>query len=67
MNHQDSLATWAQDAADRLMAEFDGGAIDTANYQLCGFIYAAAKLAQQDADLAARIGALMEPPRSPHR
>lgn len=57
-------SVWAQEAARLILAEFeDAAAIDTADYQLCGFILAAAKVAGQDAALAARIGGLMEPQR----
>jgi hypothetical protein len=56
---------WALDAAERILREFgDAPAIDTADYQLCGFILAAAKLATEDPDLARRIGAMMEPERT---
>ncbi|MGZ8395514.1 MAG: hypothetical protein ACXW3X_02460 [Rhodoplanes sp.] len=55
---------WAEDAARRLIERFsDSAAIDTADYQLCGFILAAATVALEDQGVAARIGALMEPMR----
>lgn len=55
---------WAIQAANRLRVEFgDSACIDTANYQLCSFILAAAQVALKDEDVARRIGELMEPPR----
>lgn len=52
---------WARDAAFRILTEFETeDAIDTANYQLCGFILAAAKIASENEDFARRIGCLME-------
>lgn len=57
-------AAWAVEAARDLLSKFSREAsIDTANYRLCGFISAAARLASDDDDVARRIGALMEPPR----
>lgn len=58
-------ADWAKSAAQRLLKDFgSAGAIETANYQLCGFILAAASLAVADPEVAARIGTLMEKDRS---
>lgn len=60
----DDVATLAIEAAERLRVEFaDSAAIETANYQICGFIMAAARVAIEDREVAARIGALMEPRR----
>lgn len=57
-------AQWAQIAASRLISEFsDVAAIETANYHLCSFILAAAKVVSNDPNLALRIGSLMEPER----
>jgi hypothetical protein len=56
---------WARDAAARILTEFESAdAIDTANYQLCGFILAAAKIAAENEDFARRIGDLMEQQRT---
>jgi hypothetical protein len=50
-----------QDAAKRLRDEFANAvAIETANYDMCWFVMAAAKLALEDEDIAARIGKKME-------
>lgn len=50
----------AQQAANQLIGEFESAAaINTANYQLCEFILAAANLAKEDLDLAQKIGARM--------
>jgi hypothetical protein len=55
---------WAREAAAKLLNEFaDAAAIDTANYQLCGFILAAAKAALEDAAVAHKVESLMEPQR----
>lgn len=55
---------WARDAARKILDEFGNTAsIDTANYQLCGFIIEAARLALEDAKVARRIGERMEPER----
>ena len=54
---------WALGAAEQLNEMRDDAAIDTGSYHLCGFIQAAATLALSDPELAARIGALMEPER----
>lgn len=55
---------WARQAAERLLIEFENAAaIDTANYQLCGFILAAATVAIEDDAVAQKIGDLMEPER----
>lgn len=57
-------AQWAQMAASRLISEFsDVAAIETANYHLCSFILAAAKIVYDDADFALTVGSLMEPER----
>lgn len=55
---------WAITAAEQLRAEFgDTSSIDTADYQLCTFIMAAAELALRDENVARRIAELMEPQR----
>lgn len=54
---------WAQDAAGQLLEMRDDAAIDTACYQKCGFVLAAAQIAISDPEVAERIGALMEPER----
>jgi len=55
---------WAIKAARRLKDEFEfASSIDTANYQLCGFIMAAAELALEDDEVARRIAEKMEPER----
>lgn len=61
----DAAVKWAEDAASKIIAEFAKSvAIDTAHYQLCGFMLAAAAVAQRDPEFARQIGELMEPPRS---
>jgi hypothetical protein len=60
----DPRTSWAQKAARQIEQEYrDTAAIETANYMECGFILAAAQVAQQKPDVARQIGALMEPPR----
>jgi hypothetical protein len=57
-------AAWSQGAARIILDKFeDAAAIDTANYRLCGFIIAAAKIALEDEDIAVRIAESMEPER----
>jgi hypothetical protein len=56
---------WAQTAARKIIEKYaDVAAIETANYQECGFIMAAAKLALSDDAIASRIARLMEPHRA---
>jgi len=55
---------WAVDAAEKIVAEFaKAAAIETADYQLGGFIIAAAQVAQREPEFARMIGELMEEPR----
>lgn len=55
---------WAQGAAARWVTEFiDDASIDTADYQLCSFVFAAAAVALTDPDVARRVGEIMESPR----
>lgn len=64
MSDQHADGEWARGAAQRLVDEFsDAVAIETAHYRLGGFILAAAALALEDASVAKRIAAKMEPPR----
>jgi hypothetical protein len=57
-------AEWARMAAvesvDHIAREH---CLSTASYTICGLMEAAAKLVMEDDAFAARIGALMEPPR----
>lgn len=58
------VAEWGQRAAQEIMDEHAGAAaLDTADYMVCSFVEAAARLALADKTIAERIGALMEPPR----
>jgi hypothetical protein len=58
-------ANWAQSASKRLIDEFSNtAAIDTADYQLCSFILAAARLVSERPDFAQLVGERMESPRT---
>ncbi|WP_144378514.1 hypothetical protein [Mesorhizobium amorphae] len=53
----DDAAKWAVDAAEKIVAEFaKAAAIETADYQLGGFIIAAAQVAQHEPEFARMIG-----------
>lgn len=56
-------AEWARVAAERLLEQDDAGAIETADYRDCSFILAVARLVLEDVELAAKVGAAMEPER----
>jgi hypothetical protein len=57
-------ARWSQEAAKKILDKFsDAAAIDTADYQLCSFFLASAKVAIESSEFAARVGALMETKR----
>jgi hypothetical protein len=55
---------WAREAAKKIVENYaDSAAIDTANYQECGFIMAAAELALSNESFATQIAQRMGPPR----
>lgn len=64
MRGQRSNLEWARDAAARITSAFsDSAAIETADYQLCSFIMAAARIALLDDNCAEGLGSFMERPR----
>jgi hypothetical protein len=64
MPDSNPLLSWARQAAERLLVEFsDATAIDTADYQLCSFIIAAAELALANDLFAAEVELRMEDKR----
>lgn len=64
MGSQQSDREWAREAAARITSAFsDSAAIETADYQLCSFIMAAARIALLDDNCAERLGSFMERPR----
>jgi hypothetical protein len=64
MRGQQSDREWAREAAVHITGAFsDSAAFETADYQLCSFIMAAARITLQDDNCAERIGSFMERPR----
>lgn len=60
MHANQEVVEWTRMAARRLLDEFgEAAAIETADYQLCSFVLAAAEVALKSTEFARHVGELM--------